>query len=347
MALLCANSAEAAIATLAIQAAGAVFCPVNPAYTGRELHQILTDCRPRVAVCDAGCAPRVRGPGGGGGDRHGSRTDRRHDGVARPVDRRGGVRRSRPGCARHDPVHRGHHGPCQGRDADAPRHRRKCRAARGLAADAAGRPVPVHDAAVPFLRAGDESVSGAVLRRRPGDPAALRPDWVVAALQDERITVLPAGATVFTGLLGYAPLLDADLRHLRICYSGASALPAEILRRWHEATGATIYEGYGQTEAGPILTYNAPIVSGETGSRRHRPSGHRGAGGRSFKRPHRPAARRERGSARPRAADHAGLLAAAGRNRRRPCATAGYTPAISASWMLTATSRSSTAARRW
>jgi long-chain acyl-CoA synthetase len=85
-----------------------------------------------------------------------------------------------------------------------------------------------------------------------------RPDWVVAALQAERITVLPAGATVFTGLLGYAPLLQADLRHLRICYSGASALPAEIMRRWQDATGATIYEGYGQTEAGPILTYNAP-----------------------------------------------------------------------------------------
>jgi long-chain acyl-CoA synthetase len=85
-----------------------------------------------------------------------------------------------------------------------------------------------------------------------------RPDWVVAALEDERITVLPAGATVFTGLLGYAPLLAADLRHLRVCYSGASALPAAILRRWQDATGATIYEGYGQTEAGPILTYNAP-----------------------------------------------------------------------------------------
>jgi long-chain acyl-CoA synthetase len=85
-----------------------------------------------------------------------------------------------------------------------------------------------------------------------------RPDWVVAALIEERITVLPAGATVFTGLLAYDGFASADLRHLSVCYSGASALPAEILRRWEQATGAPIYEGYGQTEAGPILTYNAP-----------------------------------------------------------------------------------------
>ena len=60
VALLCGNSADAAVATLAIQAAGAAFCPMNPAYTARELRQILTGCRPSSAVCDAACAPLVR-----------------------------------------------------------------------------------------------------------------------------------------------------------------------------------------------------------------------------------------------------------------------------------------------
>jgi long-chain acyl-CoA synthetase len=95
-----------------------------------------------------------------------------------------------------------------------------------------------------------------------------RPDWVVAALVDERITVLPAGVTVFTGLLGFDGFAGVTLPHLRVCYSGASALPTDILRRWQEATGTPIYEGYGQTEAGPILTYNAPqfpMKSGRVG----------------------------------------------------------------------------------
>ena len=36
-------------------------------------------------------------------------------------------------------------------------------------------------------------------------------------------------------------------------------LPEETLRRWEDATGCFILEGYGQTEAGPVLTYNPAI----------------------------------------------------------------------------------------
>src|ERR1700712_4302801 len=86
-----------------------------------------------------------------------------------------------------------------------------------------------------------------------------RPDWVVAALARERISVLPAGASVFTGLLGFDGFADVDFSLLRVCYSGASALPEAVLREWEKRTGAPIYEGYGQTEAGPILTYNSPL----------------------------------------------------------------------------------------
>ena len=30
----------------------------------------------------------------------------------------------------------------------------------------------------------------------------------------------------------------------------------ETLRRWEAATGCTVCEGYGQSEAGPVLTFN-------------------------------------------------------------------------------------------
>jgi len=44
-------------------------------------------------------------------------------------------------------------------------------------------------------------------------------------------------------------------------------LAEETLRRWREAVGAPVYEGYGQTEAGPVLSFNAPgrVKTGSVG----------------------------------------------------------------------------------
>jgi len=52
------------------------------------------------------------------------------------------------------------------------------------------------------------------------------------------------------------------------CYSGAAALPAATLARWRDAVGAPVYEGYGQTEAGPVLSFNpvrGPVKAGSVG----------------------------------------------------------------------------------
>lgn len=85
-----------------------------------------------------------------------------------------------------------------------------------------------------------------------------RPDWVIEAIADHAITVLPAGPTVFRGLLAALGDHGGKLGSLRVCYSGSAALSADTLQRWEARTGCHIYEGYGQTEAGPILTYNSP-----------------------------------------------------------------------------------------
>ena len=58
------------------------------------------------------------------------------------------------------------------------------------------------------------------------------------------------------GLPGHADFGATDFSSLKLCFSGASALPVETMRRWEQATGCGICEGYGQTEAGPVLTYN-------------------------------------------------------------------------------------------
>lgn len=43
------------------------------------------------------------------------------------------------------------------------------------------------------------------------------------------------------------------------CYSGSAALAAATLERWTRATGAPVFEGYGQTEAGPVLAFKPAV----------------------------------------------------------------------------------------
>lgn len=83
-----------------------------------------------------------------------------------------------------------------------------------------------------------------------------RPDIVLDTITRDRITLLLGSPTIFNGLMSYEGFSEADLSSLRLCSSGSSALPEETLRRWEAATGCAVCEGYGQTEAGPVLTYN-------------------------------------------------------------------------------------------
>src|SRR5699024_1000171 len=83
-----------------------------------------------------------------------------------------------------------------------------------------------------------------------------RPDWVLDTIAHKRITLLCGSPTIFIGLMGYDGFAAADLGSLRLSFSGSAALSEETLRRWEDATGCIVCEGYGQTEAGPVLTYN-------------------------------------------------------------------------------------------
>ena len=79
---------------------------------------------------------------------------------------------------------------------------------------------------------------------------------MLEAIAQERISLLASSPTIFSGLMGYEDFAGADFSSLRLCYSGASALSPELLRRWQDATGTIICEGFGQTETGPVLAFN-------------------------------------------------------------------------------------------
>ena len=95
-----------------------------------------------------------------------------------------------------------------------------------------------------------------------------QPEQLLAAIGAQRITIFPGSPTIFTGLMAHPAFAATDWRRVHTCYSGSAALSAQTLERWRSATGAPIYEGYGQTEAGPVLTFNpvaGPVKVGSVG----------------------------------------------------------------------------------
>jgi len=83
-----------------------------------------------------------------------------------------------------------------------------------------------------------------------------KPEMLLGAIERERITIFPGSPTIFTSLLGHPDFPRTDWSSVHTCYSGSAPLSEATLKRWQDAVGAPVYEGYGQTEAGPVLTFN-------------------------------------------------------------------------------------------
>lgn len=94
------------------------------------------------------------------------------------------------------------------------------------------------------------AASELVIQRRFDAPAA------VQALAHQGITLMSAAPAIFHDLLRQPDIESVRQGRLTACYSGAAPLPARTLLEFEQRTGCPIYEGYGQSEAGPCLTYN-------------------------------------------------------------------------------------------
>jgi fatty-acyl-CoA synthase len=60
--------------------------------------------------------------------------------------------------------------------------------------------------------------------------------------------------------------VDADISTLRLAFCGSAPLPLELYRRFEEAAGVTICEGYGLTEATCLVSINPPSGEKRVGS---------------------------------------------------------------------------------
>ena len=265
VALLMANSADIAIATFAVQAAGAQVVPLNPAYTASELAPMLADADVALVVCDAAVVATL------------DRAVAADAGLAARrrivIGEQRGMRRLTAWRDRAvlagrlplpDPAQLstlqytgGTTGRAKGVDM----------AHAAVAVNVAQREALVSTSAddervlvvTPLFHVYAVAMGLYLAANARGTLVVLaryHADAVLETIARERITLLAASPTVLVGMLASEAFARADVSSLRLVTSGASALPAATLERWEAATGCPIVEGYGQSEAGPVLAYN-------------------------------------------------------------------------------------------
>jgi long-chain acyl-CoA synthetase len=80
----------------------------------------------------------------------------------------------------------------------------------------------------------------------------------VAELKKRRPAFITGVNTLFNALLRDPKFESVDFRWLKISLAGGMAVQAEVAARWHRLTGKHISQGYGLTEASPIVSANLP-----------------------------------------------------------------------------------------
>lgn len=89
---------------------------------------------------------------------------------------------------------------------------------------------------------------------------------VLAAIRDFRPTYFPAVPTIYVSLLNHPRLKEYRPDGVKTYNSGSAPLPLEIIERFEQATGVTLNEGYGLSEASPVTHSTASLARRKPGS---------------------------------------------------------------------------------
>lgn len=85
------------------------------------------------------------------------------------------------------------------------------------------------------------------------------PKKILESIIQHQVTVLPLVPTMFGVMLQGMKKAGAEaFKALRICISGGASLPPQLLKDVEESLNIVVLEGYGMTEASPVLCVNNP-----------------------------------------------------------------------------------------
>ena len=262
------KSADAVLLYLGCLRAGAVFLPLNTAYTPSEIGYFLSDAAPRVFVCDPARRDALAAIAAAAGVAH-----------VETLDAQGGgsLRRRMDDAAPAAVVARGEHdlaailytSGTTGRSKGAMlTHGALASNARTLVdywrftpADTLIHALPIYHTHGLFVAINIVLMAGARMLFLPKFDA----DVVLRLMP--RATTLMGVPTFYTRLLQHDGLTREATARMRLFVSGSAPLLAETHRAWRSRTGHAILERYGMTETNMNTSnpYDGDRVAGTVG----------------------------------------------------------------------------------
>jgi long-chain acyl-CoA synthetase len=91
-------------------------------------------------------------------------------------------------------------------------------------------------------------------------------DSVIKTMKDYKITLMTGVNTLFNALLNHPEFKNIDFSSLKITVGGATAVQRPVAEKWQHLTGCELCEGYGMTEASPVVTTNPLDGNGRIGT---------------------------------------------------------------------------------
>jgi long-chain acyl-CoA synthetase len=88
----------------------------------------------------------------------------------------------------------------------------------------------------------------------------------LTVVERDGVTVFQGVPTMFSAMLHQPDATSHDMSSLRLCVSGGSAMPVEVMRSFEETFGCIVLEGYGLSETSPVASFNHPHAERKPGS---------------------------------------------------------------------------------
>lgn len=79
---------------------------------------------------------------------------------------------------------------------------------------------------------------------------------VVKRIRKHRPTIFCGVPAMYNAINNYTGITSSDLSSIRLCVSGGAGLPSDVQARFEEMSGGKLVEGYGLSEASPIVSVN-------------------------------------------------------------------------------------------
>lgn len=83
---------------------------------------------------------------------------------------------------------------------------------------------------------------------------------LINELKKYRFTSIMGINSLFVSLLNHPDIKTVDFSSLKLTIAGGSLIQPHIAEQWQQVTGCKICEGYGMTEASPVIAINPPLA---------------------------------------------------------------------------------------